>query len=132
MKFSTTKTSREKREFTRAPIKLEAEVTAGETVIISDETRDVSMRGLYVLCDQRLPVGTGCRVVLFLGGRPSQVRIEATGIIARIKDSGMAVQFNEMETDSFVHLRNLVLANAADTACVEQELSGHLGLKRRE
>ena len=43
----------------------------------------------------------------------------------------MAVQFNEMETDSFVHLRNLVLYNSADTARVEQELRDHLGLRRR-
>ncbi len=122
-----------KREFTRVPIAIEVEATAGNATIISSQTKDLSMKGMYVVCDNPFPLGTQCHVVLFLGSRNSSPSVEVGGRIARIDDAGMGIEFTKiMGLESFDHLRNLVLHNAPETTEVEQELKEHLGLKRRE
>ena len=117
-----------KREFTRVSTKIRAEVTA----ILSGRTRDMSVKGFYLVCDRSLPVGTECLVAVYLGEPPGQVRIEMAGTVVRVDDTGMAIEFSKMDIDSFDHLRKLVLYNSTDTDQVEQELKGHLGLKRRK
>ncbi len=89
------------------------------------------MNGLFLLCDERLPVGADCRISLLLEGAESRPCIEMRGTVVRAAGAGVAVQFTEIEAESYDHLRNLVLHNASDTTQVEQEIVSHLGLKPR-
>ena len=122
----------ERREFTRVPITVEIEVASGEGEIISSHAEDVSLKGLYVRCDNPLPVGTKCQVVVYLGARDSELSAQATGEVVRLNDAGMGIVFTELiGTESLEHLRKLVLYNASDTNTVEREFSSHLGLRVR-
>ena len=123
----------EKREFTRVPIKIEGEVMTENSTVISGWVSNVNMKGLFLNCDDYLPVGSDCRVALFLGDPKDHPCIKARSNIVRIDDNGMAIEFTEiLGTDSFNHLRNLVLHNSStESERVEQELRDHLGLKRR-
>ncbi len=121
-----------KREFTRVNTIIEARVTAGDTVVQSARTRDISMNGLFVETNERLEPGIPCEIVLFLGRSASDYRIEAHGKIVRSDDSGIAVEFTDIVgVDSYDHLRNLVLYNSSNTEQVEEELRTHLGIRRR-
>ena len=118
-----------KRETTRVPVHFGATVQIGDTVIMVDRTSDISLKGLYVLADNLPTRGSECVVTLNLtedGGS----HIEVAGKIARINKDGFAVEFNEIDVDSYEHLKNLVMYNSTDADEVEKDFDSHLGLKR--
>lgn len=123
----------ERREFTRVPVSMELDVTADQQATYSGQTRDISLGGLYCQCPMPATVGAQCHVVLFLGGRDSEVRIATRGRVARVDSAGIGIEFTEVVgIESLEHLRNLVLYNATDPQQVEQEFASHLGIKRPE
>ncbi len=119
----------EKREFTRIPLKIIVEVIAGG-ISVKSETRDVSLNGVYFCCDEKLIIGTDCRVVLHFEGNDSYLSIHMKGKITRVNKSGTGVEFTEMGLDVYNHLKNLVLYNSTDTEKIEEEFKSHLGIKR--
>ena len=122
----------EVREFTRACAKIEARVASGDEIVIFGQTRDISLNGLYVICDERLPPGTSCRVILFLGESQNQLAIRTRGRITRVDDAGMGIEITEIPVESLDHMRKLVLYNSSGNfEAVEQEFKTHLGIKRR-
>jgi hypothetical protein len=129
------KTDINKREFTRVPIQLDVEVTSASTPTPQRgcHIKDVSMNGLYLLCDHPLPTGSDCQVAIVLGGSESPVKIEVKAKVARTDTHGMGLEITEIiGLESFEHLRNLVRYNSASVEQVEQEFSEHVGIKRKE
>lgn len=122
---------KERRQFSRVSIQVEGELAVDDAMTIRGVSRDVSLNGLFMLCDTSLPVGANCRVTLFLGDREAHTRVEAHGRVVRREDAGVGLTFTEiMGLDSFEHLRNLVLYNAQDEgARVEEEFARHCGIK---
>lgn len=119
-----------KRDFTRAVVGVEAEIVA-ENRLIHGQVGDVSLKGLFLVCNEQMPEGTECIVHLLLGESDApQLCIEARGKVIRNLDSGIAVEFTGIDLDSYGHLKNLVSMNAADIDQVENEFHNHLGLKR--
>jgi hypothetical protein len=118
------------REFTRCPTAMEVEIAMGERSVVGS-TRDVSLNGIYLYGERQFPAGTRCRVTLFVGGRESDVRVEASGHVARVDAQGMAVHFDEVSLDGYQHLKQLVLLNAPDPDQVAEEIDQHVGLRRR-
>jgi hypothetical protein len=126
------KSDTDQREFTRIPIQLEVQITPAQQHPTSYKVKDVSMKGLYLLCDQPLPMGAECRVTLLLGDKENPVRIEVGGKVVRVDTDGMGLEITEIVgVESFEHLRNLVRYNSPDTNQVEQEFHDHIGIKRR-
>ncbi len=121
---------KETREFTRCQTAMDVEIASGDR-FIAGSTRDVSLKGLYVHGERSIPAGTRCAVTLFVGGRGSEVRIEASGRIARVDAGGMAVSFEEVTLDGYEHLKQLVLLNAPDPDQVADEIAQHVGLRKR-
>jgi hypothetical protein len=119
------------REFTRCQTAIEVEIATGERSVVAS-TRDVSLNGIYLYGERSLPAGTPCRVTLFIGGRESDVRVEASGHVARVDAEGLAVSFDEVSLDGYQHLKQLVLLNAPDPDQVAEEIEQHVGLRRRE
>ncbi len=120
-----------RREFSRVAPRLDVLLTTEERTIRSGQIQDVSMNGLFCVCNDPFPEGTRCRVTLLLGGPEDLVHIETSGTVVRSTDSGNAIQFSEISVDGYHHLRNLVLHNAADPNRAEEEIKGHLGIKSR-
>src|SRR5260221_8584324 len=123
------KTAAEKREFTRVPIHLKAEFSSPQRGMSSAcELGDVSMNGLYVHCDNPLPIGSDCKIAVILGSEAVPIRIEVNGKIARVDADGMGMEIMEIVgIESFEHLRNLVLYNSSNVDQVEQEFHEHFG-----
>jgi hypothetical protein len=120
-----------RRVFSRVPVKFAIEILSVQKSIHSTETLNVSMNGLFVKTSERLPVGSECRVILYLDEPGGEVRIEAKARVVRASADGLAVEFQETELESYQHLRNLVMMNSADVAQTEKELDDHIGLKRQ-
>jgi PilZ domain len=127
------KTEAEKREFSRIPIQLDVEIVSPRPAPHPCYVKDVSMKGMFLLCKNPLPIGSDCRVALILSGGETPIRIEIGGTVSRVDTTGMGLETTEIVgIESFEHLRNLVLYNATDPDQVEQEFEGHIGLKRKE
>lgn len=122
-----------KREFTRTSVRIAAQMESEDVSIHCDQTRDLSMKGLFLLTKDRLPVGTTCRTVLYLVECGSPLSIEVTAKVVRTEEDGMAIEFLEiLEPECFEYLRNLVLYNSPNPERVEKELDSHIGLRPRK
>jgi len=121
------------REFTRVFVNMEVEVKSGKSTILGHLTKDVSLNGLFLTSEEKFPVNTDCHLTIFLGTRKSQACIKLKGKVVRVEERGMAFAFHEiMGSDSFAHLRTLILYNSPEARSVEKEFKTHLGIKRRK
>ncbi len=119
------------RGFSRVPVKVRVLVRSEGIDINSKRSVDLSMNGIFVECDEPLPLGTKCELTLLLDGTDPVIRAECGGVIRRITPEGMAIEFVEMTLESYEHMQNLVRFNAPDLNAVEKEFKEHLGLKKR-
>ncbi|MCL2790268.1 MAG: PilZ domain-containing protein [Desulfobulbus sp.] len=78
------------------------------------DTRDISLHGLMLTTDVRLPVETPCVIELHLSGTTSEMDVVAHGVIQRHEDAGMAIAFTRVDPDSFIHILNLVKLHEAE------------------
>ncbi|MBI5136246.1 MAG: PilZ domain-containing protein [Nitrospirae bacterium] len=117
------------REFTRNEVRMDVVVRASGHPHIQGRSRELSMNGLYVLTCEHLAADTPCHVTLVLSD--GKTTIEANAHVACTEPAGMGIAFDEMEPESFQHLRKLVLFNAKDHDLVEHEIENHIGFKTR-
>lgn len=100
----------ERRQATR--IRFESRVrlhSANGELEATADTRNISLKGLYVLAEERLPVGTRCSVDIDLTGPGSKLICSLTGVICRHDAKGMGIHFLEMNAHAFVHLKSFLL-----------------------
>ncbi|WP_320172255.1 PilZ domain-containing protein [Maridesulfovibrio sp.] len=102
-------------------------VTAGFTVMLhkdgvdSDaETRNLSLTGLLCEPVEGFEVDDACEVSITLS---EEVFIKVSARIVRADESGLAVNFNSMDENSFTHLRRLIQFNAPDADAIDSELT---------
>ena len=122
------KKSSDSREFTRVPIKVEAEIRADGRTLFCHQTRDVSMNGLFLTSEESFVVGTHGDITLILDGG---MRIDVKGVVEHSSPKGMGIRFTEIGLDSYSYMQNLIMYNSPDTHKSEQEIKDHLGLKHR-
>ncbi len=91
--------------------------------IMSDHTRDISLRGLYCYTKEKLPVGTPCEVELRLSGSSSDLKLFMQADVVRSDEKGLALQFNEVDLDSMIHLKNILYYNSGEPDKIDQELA---------
>jgi hypothetical protein len=96
------------RAYPRANIILKTELESGATRIATGTTANVSMRGIFFRPDRWIPVGTDCRVTITIAGPPNPIHIQAQGRIVWSDGSGVGVEFVDIDTESFGHLKQLV------------------------
>lgn len=121
---------RELRAFTRTQVAVTATVLASDGPMICGYTTDLGMKGLHIVCDQRIAVGSACQIMLLESQRrpeallsSPQLSIEATGSVVRITDSGLAIEFTALiGKQSFERLRSLLLAHSGEADRIEGEL----------
>ena len=101
-----------------------AEAGDNGRIIESEDTRDISLKGIYVLASSPLPAGTQCNVILRLSGSSSELSLMIDGEVVRNDSEGMAIRFRQMDIDALIHLKNILYYNSGDTDRVDAELAG--------
>jgi hypothetical protein len=119
----------EKRGFIRVPFETHAEIKAGNRSIRSRSGLNISMGGVGFSTDQPVPAaGTRVSARIVLAGTP--VVIAAEGIVVRTAPGTLAVEFTEIDLDSYHHLRSLIATNAEDPEQADEEFGSHWGIRR--
>lgn len=75
-------------------------------------SRDLSVSGLYVNTDEKIAIGTPCKVKVVLSGTVEPLVLKMDGRIVRTDASGLGIAFESMDLDSYTHLKNIVRYNA--------------------
>ena len=125
------KSSENHREFSRVAIKVQANIQAKGRAIVSRDTQDISMKGLFVKGEADWPVGTECEIHLLLAGQDPPVDLSVKGRVQRVTEDGMGLLFTEVGLEAYEHLHNLVMLNTHEPDEVEQEFKNHRGLKKK-
>jgi len=115
-------THEERRKNTRVIFQTAASVRFAGDVFERLAIRDLSLRGVYLEGISGRPLGEKCEVALFLTGASSELKLNIAGKVVRQDDSGVGIHFEEIDIDTFFHLKNIVYYNADDPDQVENEL----------
>ena len=120
--------SDEKRQFTRVPFNVTAELSVGDDLYTAEQIYNLSIGGCFVPVEAPLESGAACRLTIRLSGTNSKLFVQAHGEIIRNEKEAVAVKFTEIEPDSLFHLQNIVRYNHPDSEKIEQEIERHPGL----
>ncbi len=96
---------------TRIEIILKAD---GKQVILDANSKDLSLKGLFVETDQQFALKTHCEVNIYLSSGIDDIKLEIQGIIVRQTENGIGIVFESMDVDTYTHLRNIVRYNSGD------------------
>ncbi len=81
---------------------------------IEGSSKDLSLKGIFINTTEEIPVGSKCKVNVFLTGMVEAIVLQMQGDVARKTPSGIAIDFNLMDIDSYTHLKNIVRYNASE------------------
>ena len=111
------------RRRTRVGFRTLATVQATGMRITDQETRDLSLKGVFLLGSHPLKHGDGCFVTIYLQGEGADApSLRMEGKVARITDEGTGIDFVSMDPETYLHLRNLIILNADDPDEAEKEM----------
>ena len=114
----------DRRRRTRVNFHTRVDVQTVGARLMDVESRDLSHKGLYLLGDLPLGEGHGCTLTVHLVGEQEDgptLRME--GRIIRVTPEGAAIDFVSMDSETYMHLRNLVILNADDPEEAEREFA---------
>ncbi len=96
--------------------------------IISNKTKDVSFKGLYVLSEKKPSIGEICNVNMRLNGEDNIV-LKFKGKVIRHDDKGFVLSFIATDLDTLSHLKNILYYNSGDPERIDKELRKMFGLE---
>jgi hypothetical protein len=116
----------EKRKKTRVRFTTRAILKSSRVEIVADaDTRDISLEGIYVKAEQKIPVGDQCAIEILLTGSSSILSIKLEGRVVRHELAGMGISFEGIELDAYHHLKNILILNSEDSSAIEKEMDIH-------
>ncbi len=121
----------DRRGFVRVPFQAEVSVRTADRTLWANSTLDISLNGLRIATnEQPLPEGAVCEIEIVLSDAEPVVLIEARGTVVRPEPGVLAIHLTELDLDSYDHLRQLILNNAADPEKAEEEFRAHWGIRK--
>ncbi len=114
----------ERRGFLRVPFETELEITSLEdgTTVRATSSKDISLKGIYCVTKEAFPKDTQCSIRLHVSGTSSKLWLELQGHVVRTDDTGMALSFDAMELDVFIHLKNILYYNSGEPERIDEEI----------
>ena len=85
-----------------------------DQVSLEGNSKNLSLKGIFVTTDQRFDMGTLCSVKICLTGGIEKIELPIEGTLVRETDTGIGIVFNSMDVDTYSHLKNIVHYNRGD------------------
>ena len=118
----------EKRAVTRIPLKTKALVRHGAGTT-TGTIQNLSLTGILVESSKALETNKQVKVEILFTGTSSQLSIIIDGVVTRNTPKTMAIHFQNMDIDSFFHLRNLISYSTDDMDKVKAQFEKFTGKK---
>jgi hypothetical protein len=113
----------ERRKRTRVCFTTQVIVKTDKSEIVAEaNSEDISIKGIFVNTETKIPEGTPCDVEILLTGTSTRLALNVKGVVTRQDVSGLGIAFDAMDLDSYIHLKNIVLYNASDPENIEKEM----------
>ena len=121
----------DRRHFVRIVRQLDVDILSEQAIV--GTTYDLSLKGLFVVCEAKLAMGTAVGCTIYVDGRNGSVRSATLGNVVRCTREGMAIEFSALKgLESYEHLQRLLLLSAGSQVDqMEREFAEHIGLKAR-
>lgn len=114
----------ERRRDVRVTFRATAKLNYSDNRSFSEcETRDISVSGVFVAGVSGVAFGEKCDIEFHLCGRTSNLVLSMAGETVRVLEDGVALQFFDIDEDSFYHLQNIVYFNYKHSDQAAEELS---------
>ena len=82
--------------------------TSDTTVAAEADSRDISLRGIYLVPEQHIPVESPCTLEIALEGTSSRMTLSVPGVVCRHDRTGTAIAFVDLEEGAALHIANLI------------------------
>ncbi len=109
----------EKRKHSRVafatPILIQIEAN-GEKIDFKGNSRDLSLKGVFIDTQKIFAVGTKCSIKVYITGTIDKLALLMDGSIVRSNESGMGIEFASMNVDTYSHIKNIVSYNSLDNS----------------
>jgi len=114
----------ERRRFLRVPFETETVIRDLESgrVTSSVQSKNISLKGMYCFTKEPFAPDTPCSIELRLTGTSSKLWLNIKGHVVRNDEYGMAISFDSMDLDVFIHLKNILYYNSGDPDRIDQEV----------
>jgi hypothetical protein len=106
--------SDERRENVRVTFQTTVNLHFADGEYAHRETENLSLKGVFIPGIFDREPGEKCDVTLQLSGTTSELKVGMKGEVVRKTDEGIGIHFDEIDIDSFFHLKNIVYYNADD------------------
>ncbi len=104
-------------------------ITDGQSTISSTHTTDISLNGIFIITKKRLPLNTVCDLTITLNSQVANLVLRLKATIMRETEDGFAVSFQEMDIETYQHLKNIVLYNSQDPESFLKQCQERPGFK---
>jgi hypothetical protein len=120
-------TGQGQRKFSRVDFRMTASVEVGG-LTLGGTVENLSLRGMFMATDHRPALGEAAEITIELTRPPDEKAgdgeamrgaefepvIQVGGKVVRATGTGVAFCFDTIDSDSYVHLKNIVALNAGD------------------
>ena len=90
--------------------------TEDDTISARADSRDISLRGIYLVPEKKIPLNTFCSLQISFTGASSTMTVTLHGKVCRHDDEGMGIAFLDLSEAGFVHIKNLIALHNAEGA----------------
>jgi len=107
----------ERRKHSRVGFATQIEIilkTQANQIDLEGSSKDLSLKGIFVRTDKQFERGTACRVNVYLTGGIEEIKLSMEGSVVRQTDTGIGIDFDSMDVDTYSHLKNIVRYNRVD------------------
>ena len=115
----------EKRSFDRITFQTKAIVRSKDATVIGI-VENLSLDGIFLKTPEKLNLNRIVKIELLITGTSSQLSILLDGKIMRHENVGMAIQFRDIDMDTFFHLKNIISYNTNQLGTLEEEFQKFL------
>ena len=109
------------RKFSRVPFRVAATIKTSDRQF-QGSVENLSMRGMFLVTDERLPMGDQVDITMVLTGTSPEISIAFNGTVCRVADNGLGFFFDKIDLDSYTHLKNIIAYNIDDAEKVMEEI----------
>lgn len=114
------------RRFTRIPYQSEVLINS-KGQWYRGTSDNLSLYGIYVKSGNRFPINSQIELTIPLAG--DEEYIDVTGLVVRQDDEGIGCEFQQVDVDAFLNLKNIVSSKCENKNQVMDEFYAYLAKK---